>query len=119
MTISRAVLLAATLSMATVAFAQNTYQQDRARCMDGSSGQDQQACLREAGAAVYESKRNGLTDSQDLQQNAMARCAAHTNAEDRSYCERRMRGEGTVSGSVKGGGLMRELTVVVPAGTQQ
>jgi hypothetical protein len=29
-----------------------------------------------------------------------------------------MRGEGTVSGSVKGGGLMRELTVQVPANQQ-
>ena len=115
MTVSRAVLLAASLSMASAAFAQTTYQQERARCLDGSSGEDQKTCLREAGAAVVEAKRGGLTDSQDYQQNAMARCAAHTNAEERSYCERRMRGEGTVSGSVKGGGLMRELTVVVPA----
>jgi len=118
MTVSRAVLFAATLSMAATAFAQQNYQQERARCMDGTSGQEQRACLREAGAAVVESKRGGLTDSPDYQQNAMARCAAHTNAEERSYCERRMRGEGSVSGSVKGGGVMRELTVVVPANQQ-
>ena len=115
MFISRAAVVAAAVLLATSAYAQNTYQQDRARCMDGSSGQEQQACLREAGAARQESRRGNLTDSSTYEQNAMARCASHTNAEERSYCERRMRGEGTVSGTVKGGGLMRELTVQVPA----
>ena len=114
MTRTRACLFVATLALATSAYAQ-TYQQERARCLDGSSGQDQQTCLREAGAAKFESRRNGLTESQAYEQNIAARCAVHNNAEERGYCERRMRGEGTVSGSVKGGGLMRELTVVVPA----
>lgn len=115
MFISRAAVLAAAVLLASAAYAQNTYQQDRAHCMDGSSGQDQKTCLREAGAAQQEARRGGLTDAPNYQQNALARCAVHTNAEEREYCERRMRGEGTVTGSVKGGGLMRELTVVVPA----
>jgi hypothetical protein len=33
---------------------------------------------------------------------------------DRSACEARMHGEGSVEGSVGGGGVLREKTVVVP-----
>ena len=50
---TRTVLFAAALALSAGAFAQgtpqSTYQQDRARCLDGSSGQDKQTCLREMG----------------------------------------------------------------------
>jgi hypothetical protein len=70
----------------------------------------------EAQAAKVEAKRGGLTDAGEdqLKQNRYARCDAH-KGEDRDYCIRRMDGEGTVSGSVEGGGLIRELRVTVPA----
>ena len=72
--------------------------------------------VREAQAAKVEAKRGGLTDAAEdqLKQNRYARCDAH-KGEDRDYCIRRMNGEGTVSGSVEGGGLIRELRVTVPA----
>jgi hypothetical protein len=92
-----------------------TYLQERARC-DGLSGDDRKTCLREAGAAQYEARRGTLSDQQaDFEQNRFARCEFHKRADEREYCLRRMRGEGTVSGSVEGGGLLRELTVIVPA----
>ena len=44
--------------------------------------------------------------------NKFARCDYHKDPNDREYCIRRMKGEGTVSGSVEGGGLIRELRVI-------
>ncbi len=94
--------------------AHQRYQQERAACMS-MSGDERKTCLREAGAAQVEAKRGQLTDPASVEQNKLARCAYHRNADDRDYCERRMRGEGTTSGSVEGGGILRELTVIVPA----
>jgi hypothetical protein len=94
--------------------AQQKYREDRAACMSGQSHQDRQTCLREAGAALQESRRGGLkTDEASLSRNQLERCNAFTG-QDRALCERRMR-EGTVSGSVEGGGVLRELVVTVPA----
>jgi hypothetical protein len=91
------------------------YLQDRAACMS-KSGDDRKTCLREAGAAQAEARRGQLTDPEaSLEQNKLARCAYHHNADEREYCERRMHGEGTVVGSVEGGGILRELVVTVPA----
>ena len=74
------------------------------------------ASVREAQAARVEAKRGGLTDVNDAQRerNRFARCDAH-QGEDREFCIRRMSGEGTVTGSVEGGGLLRELKVTEPA----
>ena len=79
-----------------------------------SDGRDPAA--RESQAARVEAKRGGLSDAgtPQLEQNRYARCEAHQGA-DRDYCIRRMNGEGSVSGSVEGGGLSRELRVPVPA----
>ena len=95
--------------------AQQTYQYDRADCMSGRAGADKTACLREAGAALQESKGGKLADANtDFAGNRTARCA-YLKGDDRGYCLRRMNGEGTVSGSVEGGGILRELVVIVPA----
>ena len=114
---------ACTLALAGLASAQNTgmgstrqsYQQDRAFCNSGQSSQDRATCLREAGAAAQERPRGNLTESADA--NKFARCDYHKNPEDREYCIRRMNGEGTVSGSVDGGGVMRELRVPAKPGS--
>lgn len=72
--------------------------------------------VREAQAAKQDAKRGHLpTENADqLERNRLARCE-RLPAQDRDYCMRRMNGEGEVSGSVEGGGLLRELRVVVPA----
>jgi hypothetical protein len=90
-----------------------TYQRDRAACMRGETSQDRATCLREAGAALVEARRGGLSDGQ-FERNRMLRCEQQP-LEDRDACIRRMSGEGSVSGSVDGGGIIRELVVPVPA----
>ena len=87
-----------------------TYQQDRAFCNSGQSSQDRATCLREAGAAAQEGPRGNLSDAPEG--NQFARCDYHKDPNDREYCIRRMKGEGTVSGSVEGGGVLRELRVI-------
>lgn len=91
------------------------YRSERAVCMSGQSNQDRATCLKEASAARAEARRNRLdTGTAQLQQNARARCAA-LPADDRSDCEKRMSGDGAVSGSVNDGGLLRELKTEMPA----
>jgi len=94
-----------------------TIQQERANCMSGNTSQEQATCLREAGAAKQESQRGKLRDNSDYTANARKRCAALPDAE-RTDCERRLKGEGSVSGSVGSGGVVRELVTPVPAAQQ-
>ncbi|MBI1943975.1 MAG: hypothetical protein HYS35_09930 [Betaproteobacteria bacterium] len=92
------------------------YLEERAYCLGIKQAEDRTTCLREAGAAQIEARRGTLAkESADFEQNRFARCAYHKRADEREYCERRMRGEGSVSGSVAAGGILRELTVIVPA----
>src|SRR3954469_16418614 len=93
--------------------------EDRAACMS-QPDQDQAACLKEAAAARAEAKRGRLDEgeSSSYEQNRLARCGYLPGA-DRQDCERRMRGEGTATGSVSGGGIYRELRTIVPAEAAQ
>jgi len=92
------------------------YERDRAACMSGQTTQDRATCLREAGAAAFEARRGGLTDTSPAQarQDALDRCNVFRNDDDRRECVQRMR-SGDVSGSVEGGGILREKTFVIPA----
>jgi hypothetical protein len=95
--------------------AQKQYTRDRAACMDGRTNQDRATCLREAGAAFAEAKRSGLSnDSAQFERNRLSRCNSHPPA-DREECIRRMSSEASTSGSVEGGGVLRELRTTVPA----
>lgn len=94
--------------------AQLRYRQDMARCNNGQSNQDPATCRTEARHALAEARRGGLSSpGADLQGNAQLRCAAHQGI-DRSACEARISGEGTVDGSVSGGGILRQSVIVVP-----
>jgi hypothetical protein len=95
--------------------AQARYQQERANCLSGNTQEDRATCLREAGAALVEARRGGLTDPQgrERQQNATDRCKV-LSGDERSDCYARMRGEGTTSGSVEGGGILREKITIEP-----
>jgi outer membrane murein-binding lipoprotein Lpp len=89
-------------------------QRDRAAC-DGVQ-QDREACRREAGAAKQEAERGGLAPAGQAEQNALARCQLLQPAADRADCEARVRGAATSSsGSVMGGGVIRESVTPVPA----
>ncbi|MBE0625264.1 MAG: hypothetical protein IH606_10675 [Burkholderiales bacterium] len=107
--------LLATGAAAGETAAQALYRQDRAACNSGQSYQDRATCLREAGAALQEAGHKSGGDSQgSYEQNRVKRCEGLPPA-DREDCLRRMRGEGSVSGSVEGGGLYRELHTTLPA----
>ena len=98
--------------------AQSRYEQDRAACISGQTNQDRATCLREAGAALQEARKVGSTGNGlglgQYEQNRLLRCD-RLPAADREDCLRRMRGEGTVSGSAASGGIYRELRTTVPA----
>ena len=92
------------------------YLEDRAACMKIADTDKRKTCLREAGAAQAEAKRGTLAEPQaNYEKNRFARCSAYKDPKERDYCVRRMRGEGTTSGSVEEGAIVRSLTVPVPA----
>lgn len=111
-------LLVLSMSQASAADrreAQARYQQERAACLNGQSHQERSTCLREAAAALQEARRGTLAAaSPSYDQNRAARCDP-LPPDLRQDCQRRMKGEGTVSGSVEQGGILRELRTVVPA----
>jgi hypothetical protein len=93
------------------------YQAARSACQAMAVPADRTNCLRDAGAARAQALRTGpsSTSAEQLQRNALQRCQAHKSAEDQATCERMARGDGNTSGSVEGGGVIRELTTQVPA----
>jgi hypothetical protein len=97
---------------------QSRYQQDRAACLE-SSQPDRSSCLREAGAVRAEALRGRAVHAtaDDHARNALQRCSG-LPGDMRDPCERRVRGEGTVSGSVPAGGVLRELEIPAPAPVQ-
>jgi len=87
---------------------------DKAKAADNDK---RDPAVHEAQAARQEARQGKLKDNADETQreaNKYARCD-YLKGDDREYCIRRMNGEGTVTGSVEGGGLSRELRVIVPA----
>lgn len=89
---------------------------ERAACMTGATQQAQDTCLREAANAAAEQRKGGLEapPGADLKANAMRRCEA-LGGDDRADCETRVQGGGQATGSVAGGGVLREVETVVPA----
>ena len=88
---------------------QKTYAHDRQTCLERGSGQELTACLKEAGAVL--AQRDGLGASvspEQLQRNRLMRCDAF-KGDDHADCIARTQGMGTVTGSVGGGGILREL----------
>lgn len=98
--------------------AQARFKQEMADCVSGNTSQDKDSCMREARAALSEVKRGvwGRPEKTEAKSEAAARqrCEVH-QGQQRNACEARMRGEGNVSGSVEGGGILREITTPVPA----
>lgn len=91
--------------------AQLRYNQERAKCMRGESNQDRATCLKEAGAALQESKKRTAAAGSggELAQNRLKRCET-LPAQEREDCAARMN-QGTTSGSAQTGGVLHELTV--------
>jgi len=108
--------------------AKSTYAKERADCDAGRTAEDRATCLKEAGAAQQERKRNTLDNNGSMRQNAIERCNT-VAAKDKADCLARIEGPSQpnqstkTSGSVAGGGMIRETTttttgtpvVIVPA----
>lgn len=108
-----AVLFAAPLaaSAADTGSAAANYRQERQKCLTGQTHQDRATCLKEARNAYADARRGRLDHGEtpaQLTTNALKRCSVHPAA-DREACERMVRGEGSVNGSVEGGGILREM----------
>ena len=117
-----AALLAVTAATAQVATgttgidATGSYPHEIQSCLSGMTQQDQATCLREARNANAEKRRGALDNDAQLESNRLARCDALAG-EDKAACQARMMGYGNTSGSVAGGGVLREVeTVVLPDG---
>ena len=95
----------------TAAELQTQFQQDYAACETQQATTELEDCRREARNAYAEAKRGLLADAPNTpyQDNASQRCQVHQDWQDRLACEERMRGEGSVEGSVEGGGVLREI----------
>lgn len=119
-------LIASSLFAATAATAQvahgdtsaldgsGNYREEVQACHEGRTAEDQSTCLKEARHAAADKRRGVLTNQGDFQANALARCDAHRVAIDKQACRERVVGEAGLSGSVAGGGLLRELEVTLP-----
>ena len=89
-----------------------------AACNNGSSQQSLDTCLTEARNASAARRAGQLSSgSGTLDANAAQRCDA-LQGDDKLACQARIAGAGTAQGSVAGGGVIREIEVVVPATTQ-
>ena len=77
---------------------------------------DGKPATREAAAARAEAQKGTLGDGQGATQyerNAFARCQVFKTDIDRQACADRVK-QGSASGSVKDGGILRESTIEVP-----
>lgn len=95
-------------------------QREKAACHNGMTQQDFVTCMREANNAAAD-KRNGKLDNAggQFEANALKRCDVLQD-EDKIACEARIMGYGSTSGSVAGGGVVRQVETVVlpPSGGQ-
>lgn len=99
---------------------QSVYEKERARCLAGQSGQSQQTCLKEAGAARDAAGANQLgSGDANLGADARDRCNP-LSGDQRRDCLARVAGHGSASGSVKAGGVIRETvtTTTRPAASE-
>ncbi len=89
--------------------AKERYQAEKTDCIEGQSHQTRATCLKEASAALAESATKAAVSAPaDYEQNALIRCQT-LPVDERDACQRRIAGEGSSSGSVEGGGVLREV----------
>ena len=101
---------------ATPSPAEQRYQQDRANCQAGKTAEGRKTCLVEAAAALQAARKHGLTTPtpDQVAANERKRCEAQSAA-DKQDCLKRAAGiDTTVSGSVAGGGDIKETVTVIP-----
>lgn len=112
---SNALCTAAAAVACTAAMAQNPsnseararYEQERRECMTQNTQDSLATCLREAGAARDAAIKGQLSNpGTAAETNARQRCNVFKTGDEQAECVRRL--ESTASGSVSGGGVLRE-----------
>lgn len=96
-------------------------ERERAACLAGNTPQERDTCLREVTNAAAAKRQGDLRApaQEQMQENAMRRCDV-LSGEEHAACAARVLGYGNQSGSVGGGGVLREVeTVVVPPGQSE
>jgi hypothetical protein len=110
-TLSIAIGIALLAASGSAAAAGQTYQDERSACQLRPEA-ERASCLREAAAAREAARKGQLNGAAAYEANRTQRCNALPVA-DRDACVRRARGEGTVSGSVEAGGVVREYRELI------
>jgi hypothetical protein len=86
------------------------YEQERQACQTRNTQDSLATCLRDATNSYDAARKGQLSDPGPIAiANATQRCQAFQNAQERSECVRRIENE-PASGSVPGGGVLREST---------
>jgi uncharacterized membrane protein len=84
------------------------------RCTYGIAQDGSNNCMSKAEFNITTSRQSALdSDPAQYMRNALARCE-NLKGDDREDCLSRIRGGGTISGSVEAGGLYRELVTIIP-----
>jgi len=118
--LTAALLVASTAAMAQTPStdARARYEQERQNCQTNNTQDSMATCMREATNALDASRKGQLSDPGPIAAaNGTDRCNAFQSAQERSECVRRVESS-AVSGSVSGGGVLREsttTTIIVPA----
>lgn len=112
-----AALAASGAAASAQADAQDRYAQDAKACKSGRTAQDTATCLKEARNARAARKNDPLaTDRRTLEANSLRRCDVF-DGEAKAACIVRLSAHGKASGSVAGGGVLRQAeTVMVKPG---
>jgi hypothetical protein len=109
---SMVALLAVTAATAQIAIdASGNYKAEMQSCRSGQTPQNLATCQEEARNAQADKKHSKTTPKADLEANAMTRCDP-LPIDDKAACRARMMGQGSSSGSVAGGGILRTFTSV-------
>ena len=87
------------------------FEQDKANCLSGKTGAERTVCLNQATRARTSARNAPIYDDATYRHNKFDRCRVLSGDEARD-CFARMKGEGTTSGSVEGGGIYREKVTI-------
>ncbi len=109
--LSFSVLAATPTASAQAAEINARYEQQKTNCLAGKAGAERTMCLNEASKARTSARNAPILDDATYRHNKFDRCRALGGDEARD-CFARMKGEGTTSGSVEGGGIYREKVTI-------
>ncbi len=87
------------------------FEQDKANCLATKAGAERTVCLNQATRARTSARNAPIYDDATYRHNKFDRCRVLSGDEARD-CFARMKGEGTTSGSVEGGGIYREKVTI-------